>query len=113
MDKILTKIYWLIKGYKRFGILSSKGIWAEFIIGNNIYVNWRNFGKRSESLYDFRFDKYKNIVLINKETSEKINSTIFFSEKYHNCSHLLETNNFLLYFLKKNIDTSTEFKLIL
>lgn len=103
MIELLSKIYHFIKLYKRFHIFSPKGIYVEIIVGNKIYVNWRNFGKRKISDYKFHLNKYKNIILINKETSEQIESNIFLTQQFDHYTYLLERENFLRYFLKKNI----------
>lgn len=106
MEKILSKIYYSIKGYKRFHVFANSGIHAEIIVSNEIYINWRTFGKRPPDMYYFRINMYKKIILVNKETSEIIESTIFLTEKFKNCSRLLEYKNFLTYFLKKSIENN-------
>lgn len=103
MDRLLSKIYWLIKSHKRFHVLASSGIYAEFIISNKIYLNWRNFGKKSPKDHTFCCNKNKNIVLVNDLTLEKTESSIFFAQSFDHYTHLLETKNFLTYFLERSV----------
>lgn len=106
MDEILSKLYWLIKSCKRFQILASTGICAEFIISEKIYLNWRNFGKKSVRDCTFYYNKNKNIILVNNLTSEKTKSNIIFSQCFDHYTHLLESENFLIYFLKRSINSN-------
>ena len=108
MDILLSKIYYSIKGHKRFFILFATGIHAEFIVGNNIYLNWRTFGKVNPLTTTLYYTKYKNLILLENITKKGKKSKIYFSEQYPSCSSLLETNNFLIYVLNKSINKNIE-----
>jgi hypothetical protein len=106
MDRLLSKIYWSIKGHKRFHIVALTGIYAEVIVSNKIYLNWRIFGKKSSKDHTFYCNKNKNIILVNNLTLEKIESKIFFTQSFDHYTYLLESENFLTYFLKRSISSN-------
>ena len=112
MDDLLSKIYYSIKGSKRFYILLITGIHVEFYIGRYIYLNWRTFGSISPWRTTFILDKYKNLKIRDNLTLIEKESKIYSTEKFNNCSELLEKDNFLTYILRKSINKSIELVIV-